>query len=82
MVASLNYEGIAFFLPQNFSQDWKKIRLIYLNIKISQCIQFIYQKELLSCGVIVDTNKDKDESHFVWNKDFNRFMYNETKPKT
>ena len=24
-------------------------------------------------------NKDKNTSHYVWNKDFNRFMYNETK---
>ena len=77
-------KALYFFFFKIFHKIERKnhIRLIYLNIKISQCIQFIYQKELLSYGVIVDTNKNKDESHFVWNKDFNRFMYNETKPKT
>ena len=54
---------------------------MYFDMKISQCIHFIYRKWLLSCGFMVDTNKDQDESHFVWSKDFNRFICNETKTK-
>ena len=55
--------------------------LMRLDMKINKCLQIYLSKgnfkndmELLLIG-----NKDKNKSHYVWNKDFNRFMFNETK---
>lgn len=62
MVASLNYEAFHFFFHKIFHDIETKnhIRLMYFDMKISQCIHFIYRKWLLSCGFMVDTNKDQD----------------------
>ena len=86
MVNNLDYEGIAFPVSK---KDYSKIEQ-----KKNICIKVFCYKNGLTCPEYVSDQKskikdfmdllmitDKNKSHYVYNKGFNRFMCNKTKNK-
>ena len=58
------------------------------DMRIKKCIQYIYQKQILEitlnyccCRIILMAINHGVVNHYIYIKDFNRFMYNKTKHK-
>ena len=83
LISDLDYDGIEFPVPQK--------KFCEIEVKNNICINvFGYENELVFPIYVSDQKDsmnlllliDDDKSHFVYIKDFNRFMFHKTKNKS
>ena len=84
-INDLNYDGIEFSLSENNFSKIETKNNIYVNVscyenKLTFQIYILDQKfkNIMDLLLIIDENK----SHFVYIKDFDRFMFHKTKTKS
>ena len=83
MISSLDYSDIKFLVSKMKNGGLKeKIAspLMCLVMKMVWFIQSMYQKKLEDCMDLLQITDD-NKSHYVYIKDFSRFMCNDTKQK-